>query len=136
MLRKSISKPITVIILLVLQIIPLLLFPAETYSPTSQQWWLPVILSFLVVVAILKLVFRPSPDLWPWYLISFSQGISIISRLMMLMPHATYNVNGTQVANIPYIVTNVVSIVLSAGYIFYSELPDVRMSLLSQKQAG
>jgi cyanate permease len=136
MLRKRIAQPTTVIILLVIQIIPLLLFPADTYSPTSQQWWLPVILSVLVLVAILKLVFQPTPDLWPWHLISFSQGISIISRLMMLMPHATYNLNGTQVANIPYIITNVVSIFLSAGYIYYSELPDVRMSLLPQKQAG
>ncbi|MHB1120576.1 MAG: hypothetical protein ACYC11_10995, partial [Bellilinea sp.] len=74
-------------------------------------------------------------ELWPWYLVSFSQGFNIISRLMMLMPHATYNVEGSQVADIAYILTNVVSILISAGYIIYAELPDVRLSMLAQKEA-
>ncbi|MHB0924455.1 MAG: hypothetical protein ACYC3H_10890 [Bellilinea sp.] len=135
MLRKNISQPTVVTILLILQFIPLLLFPVEIYSPTSQQWWLPVILTILAILAVIKITIQRSSELWPWYLVSFSQGFNIISRLMMLMPHATYNVEGSQVADIAYILTNVVSILISAGYIIYAELPDVRLSMLAQKEA-
>ncbi|MHB8819635.1 MAG: hypothetical protein ACYC6H_09345 [Bellilinea sp.] len=135
MLRKNISQPTVVTILLILQFIPLLLFPVEIYSPTSQQWWLPVILTILAILAVIKITIQRSSELWPWYLVSFSQGFNIISRLMMLMPHATYNVEGSQVADIAYIITNVVSILISAGYIIYAELPDVRLSMLAQKEA-
>ncbi|MHB1120488.1 MAG: hypothetical protein ACYC11_10555, partial [Bellilinea sp.] len=105
MLRKNISQPTVVTILLILQFIPLLLFPVEIYSPTSQQWWLPVILTILAILAVIKITIQRSSELWPWYLVSFSQGFNIISRLMMLMPHATYNVEGSQVADIAYIIT-------------------------------
>lgn len=135
MLRKNISQPTVVVILLILQFIPLLLFPVEIYSPTSQQWWLPVILTILALFAVIKITVQRTSELWPWYLVSFSQGFNIISRLMMLMPHATINVEGTQVADIAYIITNVVSILISAGYIVYAELPDVRLSMLAQKEA-
>ncbi len=136
MLRKSISQPTVVSALLILQIIPLLLFPAESYSPSTQQFWLPVLLTILVVIAIVKIVIQKSSESWPWYLVSFSQGFNIISRLMMLMPHASNNVNGVQVADIPYLVTNILAMFASAFYIVFAEMPDVRLSLLSQKKAA
>lgn len=135
MLRKNISQPTVVTILLILQFIPLLLFPTDVYVTTSQQWWLPVILTILAIIAVIKISVQRSADLWPWYLVSFSQGINIISRLMMLMPHVTINVGGTQMADIPYIITNVISIIISAGYITLSEMPDVRLALLTHKKA-
>jgi len=135
MLRKNISQPTIVTILLILQFIPLLLFPVSVYSPTSQQWWLPVILTILAIFAVIKITVQRTSELWPWYLVSFSQGFNVISRLMMLMPHATINVEGTQVADLAYIITNVVSIILSAGYISFAELPDVRLSMLAHKEA-
>jgi len=136
MLRKSISQPTVVSALLILQIIPLLLFPAESYSPSTQQFWLPVLLTILVVIAIVKIVIQKSPESWPWYLVSFSQGFNIISRLMMLMPHASNNVNGVQVADIAYLLTNIIAMLASAFYIVFAEMPDVRLSLLSQKKAA
>lgn len=135
MLRKSLSQPTVVTVLLILQFIPILLFPADVYSPTSQQWWLPVILTMLAFFAVIKITVQRTSEIWPWYLVSFSQGFNIISRLMMLMPHATVNVEGTQVADLAYIITNVVSILISVGYILYAELPDVRLSMLAQKEA-
>lgn len=135
MLRKYISQPTVVTTLLIVQFIPLLIFPADVFSPTSQQWWLPVLLTILAIFATIKISVQRSDELWPWYLVSFSHGFNIISRLMMLMPHATNNVEGVQVADVPYIVTNVLAIIISGAYIFLAELPDVRLSMLTHKKA-
>jgi hypothetical protein len=63
-------------------------------------------------------------------MVSFAQGVNIISRLMMLMPHATRNAGGAQVLNTPYVVVAAVCMLLSAFEIWYNELPEVRRSLL------
>lgn len=136
MLRKNIAQPTTVIVLLFFQIIPLLLFPPNIFSSTNQQWWLPVFLTALAIYAAVKIVVQRTSELWPWYLVSFSQGFNIISRLMMIMPHATTNVNGAQVADVAYLITNIIAVVISAGYIVFAELPDVRLSLLTQKETA
>ena len=46
--------------------------------------------------------------MWPWYLVSFAQGVNIISRLMMLLPHATRNNEGVQDFNAAYVIIAVV----------------------------
>jgi len=134
MLRKNISQPATVAILLFVQIIPLMIFPLDIFNSGSQQWWLPLLLTALAIFATVKIVFQRTTELWPWYLVSFSQGFNIISRLMMLMPHATRNAGGVQVADSAYLITNVLAIVISFGYIMFAELPEVRLSLLTRKK--
>lgn len=134
MLRKTLAQPSFVTVLLFLQFIPLMLFPIDIFKTTSQQWWLPALLTVLAIFAVIKITIQRTTELWPWYLISFSQGFNIISRLMMLMPHATKNVDGVQLINLPYVITSVVAILISAGYIIYAELPDVRMSMLTHKK--
>jgi len=134
MLRKNISQPAAVAILLFVQIIPLMIFPLDIFNSGSQQWWLPLLLTTLAIFATVKIVFQRTTELWPWYLVSFSQGFNIISRLMMLMPHATRNAGGVQVADAAYLITNVLAIVISFGYIMFAELPEVRLSLLTRKK--
>ncbi len=131
MLRKLLSNRIAVYVILCIQIVPLLIFPASSYSPKSQEWWLPVLLSFLVVLSLVQLVFRKSQASWPWYLLSFSQGFNIISRLMMILPHATQNAEGVQVFNSSYVILTAIAMVLSAFQIWYCELPEVRNRLLA-----
>jgi hypothetical protein len=63
--------------------------------------------------------------------VSFAQGVNIISRIMMLLPHATVNNEGTQVFNSAYFIIAVVAMLLSAFEIWYNELPEVRRKLLS-----
>lgn len=135
MLRKKIAQPTTVSILLFLQFIPLLLFPPSIFSASSQQWWLPVILLILTLFAAVNISIQRSNELYPWDLISFSHGFNIISRLMMLMPHATNNIGGKEIADIPYLITNILAIIISAGYIIFTELPDVRLSQLERKKS-
>ena len=92
---------------------------------------MPVVLSFLVVLALVQLIFRKSQAAWPWYLLAFSQGFNIISRLMMLLPHATENAGGVQVFNTDYVVIAAVSMIISAFEIWYCERPEVRNRLLA-----
>lgn len=133
MLRKYFTRPPVVTAMLILQIIPLLLFPPDSFSPTSQEWWLPVLLAILVLVAIFQLIVRHTITLWPWYLVSFSQGFNIISRLMLFMPHASQGSGDTIHVDVLYILLTVISIIISTIYIAWSELPDVRMALYARK---
>lgn len=129
MLRQSLVKPNSIKLFLILQFIPLVLFPPESFK--TQEWWLPVMLAVLVVIAVIQL-FRHSLAVWPWYLISFAQGFNIISRLMMIMPHVTRNDNGAQVFNTPYVVLTLVSLVFSGFLLWYTELPEVRLGLIRE----
>ena len=130
MLRQIYAKPVTITVVLFLQLIPLMMFPASSFSLATQEWWLPLLLAVFTLIGVFQLVFRHSPAQWPWYLVAFAQGFNIISRLMMLMPHSTRNVNGLQVFNTPYVVITFISMVLSGLLLWYTELPEIRLGLL------
>jgi hypothetical protein len=127
-LRKFLTSRAAVSVMMILQFIPMVLFPPDSFSSTTQEWWLPVVLAFLTIISIIQ-IFRHSVSVWPWNLISFSQGFNIISRLMMILPHATYNLNGSQYFNTAYVVLSLLSMGLSAFLLWYTELPEVRMGL-------
>jgi len=127
--RKYLTTPQAITILLVLQFIPLVLFPLDSFSLKTQEWWLPVVLAVLAVISTIQL-FRQSVATWPWHLIGFSQGFNIISRLLMIFPHATYNQDGAQFFNSTYVILSLISMGLSAFLLWYTELPEVRMGLL------
>lgn len=129
--RQQLTKPGMISIMLILQFVPMILFPPESFSPKSQEWWLPIILAFLALVSIVQ-IFRRSIATWPWHMIGFAQGFNIISRLMMLFPHATVNLNGTQVFNTLYVVLTVISMLLSVFLLWYMELPEVRIGFLAK----
>jgi hypothetical protein len=130
MLRPFLARPTTIIAILFIQLIPLLLFPPTSYSLKTQEWWLPVLLVVFTLIGVFQLVFRRSAAQWPWYLVSFAQGFNIISRLMMLMPHATYNVSGKQEFNTLYVSLTICSMLFSGFLLWYTELPEVRLGLL------
>jgi hypothetical protein len=132
MQRRAIASRGVIVVLLILQFIPLVLFPPESFSPTTQEWWLPVLLAVMVLWADVELIVRRNDKVWPWYLMSFAQGFNIISRIMMLWPHATRVVNKVEVLNGPYIVLTFLSIALSAFLLWYQELPDVRLGLVRE----
>jgi len=126
MLRKTLSGPRLVIVLMCLQVIPLLLLPAESWTLKTQEWWLPVLLTALIVVALVQLFVRHTRSPAPWYILSFAQGFSIISRLMMLLPHSTVTESNVQRFDFPYVLLAVASIGLSWFWIWYCDLPEVR----------
>lgn len=130
-IRHFLINPKVISAVLVLQFVPLVLFPPESFAPTTQEWWLPVVMAVLVLIAIVQ-IFRRAVTVWPWNLLSFSQGFNIISRLMMIMPHATRNENGAQFFNTPYVVLSLLAMLLSAFMLWYTELPDVRLGFLRE----
>ena len=135
MQRRALYRPGVIILILILQFIPLLLFPASSFASTTQEWWLPALLALMVLVAIVQLVVRRSAAAWPWYLIAFAHGFNIISRLMMLWSHATVNVEGAQVVNWPYIIMTFLAMGMSAFVLWYVEKPEVRVGLLRTEPA-
>lgn len=128
-MHKSLSRPAVVLLLFVLQFVPLVIFPRSSYAATTQEWWLPVLISVMALIASLQLLVRYRPVMWPWYILNFAQGTNIISRLMLLMPHASVNVEGRIRLNVPYVTVTFVAILLSAFYIWYFELVDVRRTV-------
>jgi len=130
MLRKILSSRAAVPVMLVFQIVPLIVFPLSTFTLKSQEWWLPVLLTILVIVAIVQILVRRTQAASPWHLLSFAQGFNIISRLMMLLPHAAEFVGGVQRFNTDYVIITVASMLFSALQIWYVDLPEVRKSVL------
>ncbi len=131
MIRRLLTTRAAIIAILILQIVPLVLFPPSSFKPTSLEWWLPVLLAVLVLISLILILIRRSTAPWPWYLLSLAQGLNIISRLMMLMPHATVIVNGIQKVNVWYVLLTVVSMIISAFILWYCELPEVRNRILA-----
>jgi hypothetical protein len=132
MFRKYITGKVMIPVILCLQIFPLVVFPPSSYALTTQEWWLPVLLTLLTVISLVQLLLRRSPAAWPWYLLSFSQGFNIISRIMMLLPHATRSLdNGDQTANVGYLVVAFATMLFSGFEIWYCDLPEVRQKILA-----
>jgi hypothetical protein len=130
MLRKILLSRAAITAVLCLQIIPVIIFPLSSFTVNSQEWWLPVLLTILLILSIIQLLFRKSRASWPWILISFTQGFNIISRLLMLAPHTTINVEGVQRFNAGWVGLAVLSMLLSAFALWYCELPEVRSRIM------
>lgn len=126
--RINLANPKLIKIILILQFIPLILFPPSTFELTSQTWWLPLILVVLAIVGSVQ-VFRKSVEAWPILLISFAQGFNIISRLLMLMPQSTQGVNGNAFNSLYFILT-VLSMAASTFILWYVEKPEVKQQLV------
>jgi hypothetical protein len=136
MLRKALSARGLVPVIMCFQIVPLIVFPPASYSLASQEWWLPVMLTVLVIIALVQLLARKTHELWPWYLISFAQGFNIISRIMMLLPHTTHMSGGTEHFNAPYFIIGIAAMLVSAFEIWYNELPEVRRQLYTAQSVS
>jgi hypothetical protein len=131
-MKKAILSRGLIIPFLILQLIPLVLYPADSFALTTQEWWLPALLVFLTILGTVELIIRHNPEAWPWYLISFSQGFNIISRLLMFMPRTITNVNDTQVFNYAYISLTIIAIAVSWFLLWYMEQPEIRMGIMSK----
>lgn len=129
-MRKFLSNPTAITVMLCVQFIPLVMFPPSSFAGTSQEWWLPGLLAVLAIIGVVQLVFRHNPENWPWYLVGFAQGFNIISRLMMLLPHATLNGPNGPVFNPAYVILTSFSMLFSAFLLWYTEWPEVRQGLL------
>lgn len=131
-MKKAILSRGLIIPFLILQIFPIILYPIESFSIKTQEWWLPALLVFLAIYGSVELVVRHNPESWPWYLLTFSQGFNIISRLLMFMPRTIMNINDQQVFNYLYISLTVVAIAISWFLLWYLEQPETRMGVMPE----
>jgi hypothetical protein len=130
MQRRPIATRKFIVTMLTTQVVPLLLFPPESFSPNSQEWWLPVLLVVMIAAANLEVLVRGGRTLWPWHLMIFAQGFNIISRIMMMWAHATVTRTGGTVINVPYLALTLIAMAWSAFLLWYWELPDVRLGVV------
>jgi len=128
--RQPLYSRLAISLILILQVIPLLLFPPQIYGSGSQQWLLPAVLTFMVVVADINVFLRGGGEIWPWLLISFVQGVNIISRLMMLWAQSSTATNGVTTFDWAYILAAIVSMAMSGFMLWYTEKPAVREGML------
>jgi hypothetical protein len=129
MTRLQWSRRGVIVAVLLAQPLPLLLFPPAAFTGSSQEWWLPALLAVLVAIGTAQLLLRPAASAWPWRLLEFGQGFNIISRLMMLWPHATRIDGGATVLDGLYVGLSLLAIALSAALLWYLEWPEVRRAL-------
>jgi hypothetical protein len=130
MLRRFLTGRIAIPVLLCLQVLPLIVFPLNVFKIDSQEWWLPAFLCLLIILSLVKLFFGKENSAWPWYIMAFCQGLNIISRIMMLLPHATLTESGgAREANVGYIVIAFACILFSVFEIWYCELPELRQKI-------
>ena len=127
MQRRPIAARRFIVAMLTTQVIPLLLFPPESFASNSQEWWLPILLVVMIVAADLELLVRGGRTLWPWHLMIFAQGFNIISRIMMMWAHATVTRGAATVLNVPYLALTLIAMTWTAFLLWYWELPDVRL---------
>ncbi len=106
----------TSVILLIVQFIPLILFPPSIIMFNSQVLTIPIFLILLDAVATVALV-AGSRSAWPRSMLVFAQGLNVISRLMMLVSQSMPTKTTTDV---PFIVLNLLSLIVSlvALYMF------------------
>jgi hypothetical protein len=130
MLRKTLSARGAIPVIMCFQIVPLLVFPISSYTTSSQEWWLPALLTVAVIIALVQILVRRTAVMWPWYMVSFAQGVNIISRLMMFLPHSTTKHGEAITINGAYIIISIAAMLCSAFEIWYNELPEVRRKLL------
>jgi hypothetical protein len=133
MVKRVLTAPVMVWLFCIVQFIAFLLFPPASFSPTSQEWWLPVLNALMALLGILQLMVRRSVQVWPWYILCFAHGVNIISRLMMLMPRATRNVQGALRLNGLYLALTVAAMLISAFYLWYFAVHEVRMTFLLKR---
>jgi hypothetical protein len=132
MFRKFLTGRKMIPVILCIQVIPLAIFPLSTFTLATQEWWLPAFLTLLTVISLVQILLRRKIAAWPWYLLSFSQGFNIISRMMMLFPNATTMASGSQTVNESYIIIGFIAMAASAVEIWYCELPEVRQRLAAR----
>lgn len=112
--------------MLILQFVPLVLYPPDLLARFSEGTWLGLSVAVMALIAVIGLVSGRVQSLWPWYLLSFCHGFNIIGRLMLVWPAATSDSSG---ANTLYLIVTIVAILLSLAFLWYNELPDVRTRL-------
>ncbi len=128
-MQKLLTNRAVILFLIIIQPIPLILYPMDIYSIKSQEWWLALLLMIFSVVSLITIL-RKSVSISPWYLMGFAHGFNIISRLMTLFPHMTIVKEGQEIFNAPFTLISIAVMLFSIFILWYIEKPEVRLVML------
>ena len=107
--------------IIVLQIIPLLLFPLNFLV---SGWWAVL---FMIVIFVLLGIALIRGKLWALTMSIFLQGINAVIRIMMFLPNAQNIATGS--LNLPFIITSTLSIILSVWFLLRLDKSDIRSTI-------
>jgi hypothetical protein len=107
--------------IIVLQIIPLLLFP---FNFLVSGWWA---ILFMIVIFVLLGIALLRGKLWALTMSIFLQGINAVIRIMMFFPNAQNIADGS--LNWPFVITSTLSIILSIWFLLRLDKPDIRSTI-------
>ncbi len=115
-------RPVLISVIAVFQILPILLLPPKLYPGMSRLFLVPPLLIF-ALIAWLLLTFRPQGRT----LTIFLQGFNIIVRTLITLAHVVPSKQVGTPADIPLLVTSVVSVILSAAILYYVDQPEMQL---------
>jgi hypothetical protein len=104
--------------LILLQIIPIIIFPLKTIASGIS------IFGFVALVFVLLGYGLWQGRSWALSMSIFIQGFNIITRLMMVLPHAL-RVDGSG-WDLPYLLMAVISMAISGWFMLRLDKPDIR----------
>jgi len=107
--------------IIVLQIIPLLLFP---FNYLTSGWWA---ILFVIVIFVLLGIALLRGKLWALTMSIFLQGINAVIRIMMFLPNAQNIADGS--LNLPFVITSTLSIILSIWFLLRLDKSDIRSTI-------
>jgi hypothetical protein len=109
-----------ILLIIVLQIIPLLLFPPAMLA----SGWAAILV--MVVIYIGLGYFLVKGRIWALSMSIFLQGLNIVVRIMMLFPNSIR----IGVMDWPYIITSLAAIILSGWFLLRLDRPDIRSLII------
>jgi hypothetical protein len=106
----------------VLQFIPIILYPLNLFGGGFAIVGFVGLLFFLLGYGIWR------GRIWGLVMSVFIQGLNIVIRMMMFFPHSQM-ADGS--LDFPWIITNLVAIILSGWFLLRLERPDIRSMIVA-----
>ncbi len=111
--------------LLILQIVPLLIFPPALLA----KGFLVIIVLILMYVGLGYGLLRGR--MWALTLSILLQGLNIVIRLMMLFPNSFRAEGANSGWDVPYAITSILAIALSAWFLARLDRGDIRAMIMA-----
>ncbi len=109
--------------IIILQIIPIIIFPLKTIASAIS------IFGFVALVFVLLGYGLWRGRSWALSMSIFIQGFNIITRLMMLFPHAIHKDGSGW--DVSYLIMAIISMAISGWFLVRLDKPDVRSLIVA-----
>jgi hypothetical protein len=115
-------RPVLITVIALLQIVPVVLLPPKMLRATNPLFLLPALILFGLLAWAL-LTWRPAGRT----MTIFVQGFNIIVRALVTMSHVVPSKVAGTPADLPLLITFLVSIAISVLILFYVDQPEMQL---------